>query len=77
MLRFVGFHYSSNERINYKQAQLKESSNTDLYICHLKITLAGVSAIKILACTITFWFNKLLPMEAQVTEEGEGEHHLN
>jgi len=68
MLRFVGFHHSSTEHLNYKEAQLKESSNTDLYyICHLKITLAGVSAIKILACKITFWLNKLLPMEAQVT----------
>ena len=39
MLRFVGFHHSSIERLNYKQAQLKESLNTDLYyICHLKIT---------------------------------------
>jgi hypothetical protein len=43
MLRFVGFHHSSTERLNYKEAQLKESSNTDLSICHLKIILAGHS----------------------------------
>jgi hypothetical protein len=40
MLWFVGFHHSSTQRLNYKQTQLKESSNTDLSICHLKDNLS-------------------------------------